>query len=191
MSMDVNGYTTHQPVLVACAMQAEGPVVETGAGHYSTALLHTICQLRGVPLISFDEDPAWAAAMNRAYTGRHVVRHSEDIAADVAALAETPDMMFVDNGAYKIAALWQRRRVLEVARDRGVRLVVCHDTEPKNRYKYQFDKAFKWFTYRVDFRGLCYRLDPKFPERPWATALSNTDDLKWLREALPEKTANG
>ena len=190
MSLDVNGYMTHHPVTVACAIAAKGLVVECGSGHYSTALLHTICKMKNLGLRSFDEDPEWAALMNAAYRGQHTVEHSADIAQSVLGLPVVPDMLFVDNGCFKIAALWQRRRVLEVARDLGVRLIVCHDTEPKNRHKYQFDQAFPWFRHRVDFRGTCFRLSEEFPHRPWACALSNTDDLEWLRAALPEAIVN-
>jgi len=187
MSMDVNGYTTHQPLTVVAALHATGLVVECGSGHYSTALLYSLCKAQGVKLLSFDEDPEWARAMTAAYNGLHTVEYCPDIAARLRAMPEAPDMLFVDNGAFKIAPLWERRRCLEVARDRNIRLTVCHDTEPCNRWKYQYDKAFPWFKHQVHFVGSCFRLSDKYPPRPWACALSNSDDLQWLRDALPER----
>ena len=182
----VNGFTTHLPVLTACVATAKGPVVECGVGHYSTPILRAMCSVRGVPLTSLDECQEWAEAMSESYAGWHSVQHCADIPKALAEMRVVPDIVFVDNGAFRIVPLWQRTECLKVANERGVRLMVAHDTQPSHQWKYHFDTAFTWFKHQVHFNGECYRLADTYPAVPWASAMSNTDDLEWLKSALPK-----
>lgn len=51
---------SHQRVLMHAVQSTRGPVVECGAGYFSTPLLHGLC-CPGRSLISLETDPSWAA----------------------------------------------------------------------------------------------------------------------------------
>jgi len=194
----VNAWATHTPLLAACAMTAKVGVVECGGGHYSTPLLKAVATVRGVPFVTIEEHPEWGAALKAAYAGWHEEiwiatarrRKWVDVTKTLDTILDfTPDMIFADCGAFRIAPLYARSWCLEWAKEHGVRLAVVHDSEPQNQRKYYFDKSFPTFKYRVDWTGDCYRL-PGIPEDaniPWASCCSDTDDLEWLAEALGTK----
>jgi len=54
-------YATHLPVLYAAVMETTGPVIEFGAGWFSTPLLHELVSGNGRTLISVERDDAWRA----------------------------------------------------------------------------------------------------------------------------------
>ena len=52
-------YATHQRLLVKYLMQTNGPVIELGAGNYSTPILHEIASAQGRQLTTIDNNPEW------------------------------------------------------------------------------------------------------------------------------------
>ncbi len=57
-----DGHATHQPLLHAAVLETTGDVVEFGIGHYSTPMLHALCEAMGRRLVSLDTDAAWVAS---------------------------------------------------------------------------------------------------------------------------------
>jgi hypothetical protein len=53
-------YATHQRLLIRYALKCNGNIAETGCGYYSTPLLKEIAKYKGVKLISYVSDAAWA-----------------------------------------------------------------------------------------------------------------------------------
>jgi predicted O-methyltransferase YrrM len=52
-------YATHQRLLVKYMMQTTGPVIELGAGNYSTPILHEIATAQGRHLTTVDHNSDW------------------------------------------------------------------------------------------------------------------------------------
>lgn len=184
--VSVDPYSTHMPVLAACMETVQGKVVECGAGLYSTPLLLAMSRFMGVKLISWEEDKQWAEELTKRFRGLHKVKHSLDIAGELKKMTQVPDIVFFDNGAFRICPLRVRGEGMRLMFARGARLVIAHDTEPveKRRQAYGYDKAFACAKYRVDWPGV-YGGD--YNASPWTSVLSNVDDLSWLRVALGVK----
>ena len=55
---------SHLPILLRAMKATTGPVLELGAGIYSTPILHALCQIEGRKLVTYESDPEffeWAA----------------------------------------------------------------------------------------------------------------------------------
>ncbi len=52
-------YQSHLPALLACIVESSGPVIEFGAGHFSTPVLHSICAAMKRELFSVEKDDEW------------------------------------------------------------------------------------------------------------------------------------
>lgn len=52
-------FATHQRLLVKHMMQTTSPVIELGAGNYSTPILHEIAAAQGRHLTTVDNNPDW------------------------------------------------------------------------------------------------------------------------------------
>ena len=152
-------YGTHIPALAAAvAMARSGPVLELGAGEFSTAMLHAMCAATNRRLVTIDHDPNWVA--------RFAAYRSENHRVETMSWDDIPDerwaVVFIDH------APAERRRIdIEKLRDR-CELMVVHDTED-HRYGYT-EELFAAFAHRVDYKRLS----------PWTTVLSMTRDLSSL-----------
>jgi len=167
--MAIDPYATHMAVLAACAMRAEGPVLELGVGFYSTPLLHVICAMRGLRLVSVDKVHAWLERFGRLRGPAHELRIAS-MPADAPDLAQSAwGLAFVDN-AQSERAPW-----IAALADRAD-LIVAHDTQVPMSYGYE--------TALAGFRhGYTYRPGREAPG-PWTTVVSNRVPLKWLKELL-------
>jgi len=50
---------SHLPALMACVAASEGPVLEFGAGNYSTPCLRAVCDVTGRELVTVEKDDIW------------------------------------------------------------------------------------------------------------------------------------
>lgn len=145
-------YSTHVPVLAAAVAAARpGPVLELGAGSFSTPLLHAICQATGRRLLTLDGDSNWAARFTEFRSETHRVEVASDW--DAAIPDDVWAVVFVDHAP-------AGRRVHEIDRLReACELMVVHDTEDA---RYGYEEVFAKFAFRVDYTRL----------RPWTSLLS-------------------
>ena len=115
-------YATHQRLLVKYMMQTTGPVIELGAGNYSTPILHEIAAAQGRPLTTVDNNPEWLNRFKLFEWERHTLTllpSWDDFQAEPCGLA------FVDHADPPGHPRWiQVEKLLPVA---GV--IVIHDTE--------------------------------------------------------------
>ena len=134
---------THEPALVAAvAIARPGPVLELGAGHYSTPLLHGLCAATGRELLTIDGDDAWIERFTSLRSPRHrlVAVPSWDAARALTDSAVWA-VIFVDHAPAE-------RRIVEIERlaDR-TEFMVVHDSEAA---LYGYEPAFGRFRYRYD-----------------------------------------
>lgn len=139
-------FATHLPLLAWAVQHTKGPVLEFGAGEYSTPLLDVLTEGRAV--ITLESDAIWAGRIGALVRNpRHVVIHVEDWGA--CPLPEAvPDrwerwsVVLIDHAPSK-------RRKIDLERMRNLAdLIVVHDTEPKTPYDFQ--DILATFPYRHD-----------------------------------------
>lgn len=154
-------YSSHLPILIKVLQKSSGPVLELGAGVFSTPILHWLCLEAKRPLVTYENDKEHFE-MNKIFeTDMHKIIFVNDWSE-----AKIDDihwgLVFVDHEPS------ERRRV-EVARfAQKADYIVVHDTEPDHDYKYDFiNKAFPLFKHRYNYKR----------RRPYTTVLSNFKDL--------------
>ncbi len=154
-------YATHQEALVGAVMRTSGPVLELGAGDYSTPILHEICRAQGRALVTLEYRWEWLEKFDRFRSATHLLFHVKDWAR-----ADTIDkqwsVAFVDH------APGERRKIeLERLRLSRTRYVVIHDTEPNPIAGYGLEPVLARFKYRRDFSE----------KIPWTTVVSDDSEI--------------
>jgi len=157
----LNDYATHQPVLLAALAATEGPVLECGAGHYSTPLLHAYCAPTLRSLITLEDDPTWIEA----YAYLRSFWHDVDLVPDWDGLGTGQyDVAFVDHRAEA------RVPTMLHLRERA-RFIVAHDTEAAC---YGYAAAWPAFDWVWTFARY----------NTWASICGMGDPPHWLEDAL-------
>ena len=154
---------SHIPVLVKVFNASFGPVLELGAGPFSTPVLHALCADKGRKLITYENNKEYYDRFKRFATDTH-----EIILIDDWDKAETYKehwgMAFVDHAP-------AQRRANEVKYLRNITgYVVVHDTDPKYEKDYQFSGVFDAYRYRCDYTKLS----------PHTTVLSDAYDPSFI-----------
>jgi len=135
---------SHLPVLVRALKATTGPVVELGAGMYSTPFLHAMCEAEERKLVTFENDSeyyGWATAFKSPLHDVCKVDEWDDV--DLASVRWT--VAFVDHAP-------NDRRWKEVVRLTHAEYVVCHDSNVRWMRKYNYDKAYPLFKYQKQYR---------------------------------------
>jgi len=159
MTLDSNVYgigRTHEPLLAAAvAIARPGPVLEVGAGNYSTPLLHALCAAMGRELLTIESDINWVERFASLRSSTHKLVHVIDWDAAIPLTdSRTWSVVFIDHAP----AL---RRVVEIDRlaDRA-EFIVVHDSEDA---AYNYGPSFEKFKHQHDYKRFT----------PWTTVLSN------------------
>ena len=151
-------FGTHLPWLCACVAKTEGPVLELGAGDYSTYTLHVLCHALGRHLTTIERQGDWLAR----YKALADLGHTLQAVTDYLTLpVDGYGLVFIDNGPAKV-----RGELLRAFRGH-TDIIVCHDSEDRHC---AYSPTINEFKYRAD----CYRL------RPATTAVSDNTDLSFL-----------
>jgi len=145
--MNANG--THYCLLAAIVHQTTGSVVELGVGHYSTPMLHFMCQNREV--VSIETNAEWHNYFSSLFAkGSHKFEFTnENLISNVLKnYTRKWDVAFVDHGPEQ-----DRPRCVELLRNRA-KYIVVHDSEP-NAVAYGWNGIFDTFKYKYywDFYG--------------------------------------
>lgn len=156
---------SHQPLLLAALAATTGPVLELGAGPYSTALIAHECHRLRRFFLAVDNSPIWA---EKARSWGAAAMLTDDWLDAAARLADAPwrwGVTLIDLAPGEL-----RRPVLNVLRNK-VDVAIVHDTEPEREYAYHFDENY-WESWHC--------LHDK-RRTPWATAVSNSVRVdQWL-----------
>lgn len=77
------GYHSHLPGLVGAFTRTEGPVLEIGAGVFSTPVLHDLCAAAGRQLVTYEQEGPWADALQKRMSDKthewRIVRSYDDM----------------------------------------------------------------------------------------------------------------
>ena len=161
-------YGSHSIALLPCLHWTQGPVLEVGAGCYSTSLLSLYSQSRYCR--TMESDWHWLEKVkaffpascdlseNRGHEFQYVENYRDAVMED-----RSWDIVFIDQGDHA-SRVETALRMKEKSR-----LVILHDTEHAN-----LDSALNGYRYRYDLKTI-------FPHTGIA---SQVDDLGWLKDLL-------
>lgn len=152
--------STHNPMLIRTILMSEGPVLEIGAGLFSTPLMHWLCKMMGRKLVTYENNPDYYQFARKFVSRDHSIKLIDDWSKmdlkthwGVVLMDHNPDerraddvISFKDNADY----------------------IVIHDTDRED--KYHMEKAYPHFKYIHTWKGC----------RPWTTVVSNFKDLSSL-----------
>lgn len=157
----IDPYSSHLPLLAACVAATSGPVVEMGAGLYSTPLLQALCLGQGRTLTTIEHDRQW---LSRIYDERGRNENHRCILLDAwGDLDKYGEELRCDVAFIDLAPADQRAWAIEVMR-RWATIIVVHDTETEQRHNYpRVEEQLRRFKYRVDDKR----------RGPWATAVTD------------------
>lgn len=166
--MNANG--THIPILSALVLKTEGPIVELGAGHYSTPLLHFLCKNNKRTVVSVDTSRVWNEFFETRFKSdnhKYYCTNNKLISVDFLRKSEWKDTVwavaFIDCGPDA-----DRRRCVEALRNKA-KYIIVHDAEPEAKV-YGWDGVFDTFPNRF-----CWSLYGNSTE-----VVSMTEDCSWL-----------
>lgn len=158
--------STHLAPLAGCVAHTDGPVIELGAGLYSTSVLHAICE--GRELVTVDNDAGWLDRLRYLETDWHRFVAVDDWST-CDLLDQKWSVAFVDQ-----APGWTRLPTIKRLR-KGTELIVVHDAPADARYGSEIEP----FRYRAEF------LEPGVDVR---TAVAS--DMRPIPIASPDLLAN-
>lgn len=147
---------THIPMLVKAVQKTDGPVLELGAGFYSTPLLHWLCAESRRRLFTYEGNKGFFDQIKSFQSRTHSVRFVDDW--------DTTDF---DKKHWSVALIDHDadRRNIDIIRLKDcVDYIVIHDTE---KDLYEYDKVWEHFKY-IHHWKFC---------KPFTTVVSNFFDI--------------
>lgn len=89
---------SHLPALIACAVAGSGPILEIGAGHFSTPCLHSICSVLNRKLVTTELEDKWRALFVDYNVGMHqVLKQTDGLLAELS--KQGWDVVLIDDAA--------------------------------------------------------------------------------------------
>ncbi len=134
--------STHQEGLMYAVAATTGPVIELGAGYYSTPLLHGVCAATGRLLITVEGTKEWAERFQPWSTEQHRIYYDPE--QKLPYTFESPGVVFIDHDTEDVRKPSENPMVDRILKrpgyTRGIRaleakavgteIVVLHDTQP-------------------------------------------------------------
>ena len=154
------GWSSHLPVLIKAVQHTVEPVLELGAGLFSTPVLHWLCEKQKRKLITLESDPKFYSFISVFSSKTHEVRFVEDW--DKEDLDRKWGVALIDH--------LRGRRAIDALRLRdNTEYIILHDTEKRHYEKFRYNAAF-WTNFNYVYHW-------KFAD-PSTTIVSNKSDLK-------------
>jgi hypothetical protein len=152
-------YGSHLPVVLQALLKTRGPVLELGAGLFSTPLLNAFALAQDRRVVTCENARRWFRWFS-IYTGpQHSVRFVDNW--DDLDVGDMWDVALVDHSP-------DDRRCIEIRRlAHKARYIICHDANEKYWQQYGYAAAFAEFKYNYLYK----RSDP------YTMILSNFVDL--------------
>lgn len=151
-------WTTHMPTLIKVMQMTHGPVMELGAGLFSTPLLHWLCYENNRKLVTYEEKERYAKFAKSFNSENHLVFHVADY--DEIDTETHWSVVLVDHS--------DTRRAKDILRLKDkANYIIIHDTHSR---AYGYNKIWKHFKYIYHW---------KFA-KPWTSVVSNFNSLENL-----------
>src|SRR4051794_35570615 len=119
--------STHNPILIKAVLLSKGPVLEIGAGLYSTPLLHWLCKFLGRKLVTYENNADYFSYASMFRSSEHSVKHIQNWEEDMD-LKTHWGVVLMDHNP-------DERRALDVIRFKdNADYIVIHDTNREDKY---------------------------------------------------------
>ena len=149
--------TTYMPLLIRAVLATRGPVLELGAGLYSTPLLHWLAAENRRKLVTYEKYPEYYEFAQLFKSRTHAVQRIDD-------------WMAIDTKTHWSVVLIDqdsKRAQTAILLKNNADIIILHDSDhPSCGYH----AVYPHFTYRYDWT-FC---------KPHTTAVSNTMDVRTL-----------
>lgn len=135
----------HFPVLAAAVHRTQGPILEMGAGHFSTPMLSLMCKEPKRRLVTVESDKEWLDVFKDNASDSHELYHVLAGEEDAFKLIDEVywDVVFIDHRP------GDRRRDEIIRLRENALYIVVHDSQADC---YKYEPVFAQFTYRVDWK---------------------------------------
>jgi len=156
------GNGTHLPVLMRAVEMTSGPIVEFGAGFFSTPYLHWQAYLQRRKLVTFENNLEFIKLFDRYQTDGHQIIPVTDW--DAIDLSGEWSVALIDHAP-------KERRIEEIKRLANTcDYLVIHDTQGRRENVFHYRDTLATFKYRKDFTSV----------RPHTCVVSNRIPLDTL-----------
>ena len=152
-------YSTHMPMVIKVVQMTTGPVMEMGAGIFSTPLLHWLCQGEGRLLLSYEDTEEYYQIARKFRSKNHIVRFVEDW--DKVEVDRHWDVILIDHTTH-------RRKIDAIRFKDNATYIILHDSEAPEHYGY--NEVWSHFKYIYHWKNC----------QPWTTVVSNFNNLENL-----------
>lgn len=152
--------TTYMPLLIRAVLATRGPILEMGAGLFSTPLLHWFCAENGRPLVTLEKDREFYEFARKFQSKTHTIRHVDD-------------WKTIDTKTHWSVVLVDQdsdRALTAIRLKDSADVIILHDTDQEKAYNH--DTVYSHFTYVYHWK-FC---------KPYTAAISNRMDLKAIGE---------
>jgi len=144
-------WSTYLPMLIKCVQATDGPVMELGAGVFSTPLLHWLCEEKGRKLVTYENVEKFYVFAKCYESKTHVVQKVDNY--DEIDTESHWSVVLVDHDA--------TRRMMDTIRlKRSADYLILHDTHHE---VYRYRHVWHHFKYIYHWK-FC---------KPWTSVVSN------------------
>lgn len=174
------GYYSHFPILAAAASCTKGPIIEFGAGHGSSLMLHAIARAMGRGITTVEGNKEWMDKFRWMDTKGNGGKFYHALVDGVFDEQAKISIGSVVNSGVRFGLVFvdsqpgeARRHIIEFMSDKAD-LIVAHDSERDydSGGNYEYEKVTPLFRYVSEYR-IC---------RPYTLILSNTIDFPLSEE---------
>ena len=135
-------YSTHLPLLMKMVLGTGGPVLEFGAGVFSTPVLHWLCSENRRELVTYENDLECYKFAKQFRSRNHKIVFVKDWGE--ISLDKHWSVVLIDHGPLL------RRSVDAIRFKNNADFIVLHDTEEKSEPYYNYDSVWPHFKFRYD-----------------------------------------
>jgi hypothetical protein len=136
--------SSYLPVLIKTVLETKGPILEMGAGPFSTPVLHWLCSKNRRTLVTCENNSESYAFAKQFQSRNHKIVLVKDW--DEVTAGDTHWSVVLIDHAPEF-----RRPVEAIKFKNNADYIVLHDTEEKNEHIYNYNSVWSHFRYRYDY----------------------------------------
>lgn len=164
---------SHLPILSRVLQVTKGPVLELGAGYFSTPFMYWVCKEQKRKFVSYENDLRWCKKLYQ----WDKERETKDGLASLRYVKNWDDAD-IDNIHWSVVFIDHRpalRRKDDARRLKdNADYILMHDSEPEINKFYKYNWVYDDFKYKYDYTMV----------KPHTVILSNFKKLKWIKEMV-------
>ena len=129
MQKEGSEWGTHQMVLLEILKRVNKPVLELGAGGFSTVQIHVALKDRGVKILTVESNKKWLNKYKHLKTDLHALNYVRDVEKFYADDNEQWGLVFIDNSGSNSKQPWNERKSAILKYSKIADYIVLHDCD--------------------------------------------------------------